>query len=201
MGVELVLKEGVRIEDLPGYKTKLSGSDHDTYTRHLVGNLEFHFGRHAYIEMSESIPPDLVGHVVISMRETFEWYAEREPGKYTHKSASAVVEITYTGGKHNRQQLNIKLTSETMEDAREIIELIRFGNIRPTKSLAAPQSGKSYRELLSTIAQQDHDIRSLRETIANKDSLIIGCTWINHLAIGIFGATAGIVLVMLLSRI
>ena len=104
-----------------------------------------------YIHLNQNSPiPQVLAEVVdeVSIFETIPAHPSRERGVYNLESARATVDVGYYGDLGGMMTYEVIITAKTLEDARELLERIKIGNIhRPDVSYDAPQSGKSRQEL------------------------------------------------------
>ena len=112
-------------------------------------------------------PGDPVPPILKSVVDEISLYDEipvalirRELGLYTHESAEAEVEPTYSGERHI-----IRIRGKKMEDVVELFRLIKAGAIRPSVSYQGPQSGKSRPELEKELKQARQELEELREKL------------------------------------
>jgi len=117
----------------------------------------------------QRIHPKLVGLVdEVSMRDRIQVshsiYARREAGIYNHETARAEVSVPQRGfGKDTDYHQNISISAKNMEDARELLHLIKTGQIRPTESYEGPQTGKSAAELHEELAEAQATIERMKQ--------------------------------------
>lgn len=124
----------------------------------------------------DRVHPDLVGLVdEVSIRSSLRISnkAIREAGIYRHKTAQGEVEAPFLDTSRNTTQ-NIAITAKNLEDALELLERIKAGEIRPETSYESTQSGMSRAELVQALATARADLRTLAEMARTRGFLLLG---------------------------
>lgn len=118
------------------------------------------------------VPPALTEYVTgFSVVDYIPGTPARENGVYDHKSATAEVETECTNAKNRTFKTKITIYTQKLEDARELLQLIRTGDIRPTKSYEGKQGGLSRQELEAQLAEANSRIEQLQLSQSDIDDL------------------------------
>jgi len=158
-----------KIKKLPSFTSKRypdnSGDDMRVMNQQLLRE-----GDRLYMMLGDhdAVPASLEDALEeITLRSFFPVLAKRETGIYRHKSAEAEVDERSTG--KGGSEYTFSARTKNIEDAQELLRLVRTGEIRPTESYEGPQDGPSRKDLeaeverLRNIARTaDKDYRELR---------------------------------------
>ncbi len=86
--------------------------------------------------------------------------AHREQGVYKHQSAVGEMEIVHQGKGHYTYFVKVK--ADKLEDAQELIRLIKVGTIRPYESYEGGQHGMSKMELERLLSVNEHKLTDVK---------------------------------------
>ena len=133
---------------------------HKWYSYRFLGDHVFRDEGRYYI-ISHEIEEDfseLIEDMVeeVSFYEQIPLYPERIMGVYVHKSATATVDIGFSGRK---EKYAVKIRGKKMEDVRELYRLIRNGKILPKESWEQEQMEKPSEPKVKVPAESDPNLR------------------------------------------
>lgn len=88
----------------------------------------------------------------VSLYEMFPWMADRETGVYHYKMAEGTVVFVRPFEGHG-PRYKVEISAKNLEDAKELLHMIKVGGIRPDESYEGPQCGESRTELKAMIEE------------------------------------------------
>ncbi len=147
-----------------------------THTHPYLG--EWQLGRHdgqytVYLSGLKGVVPSVLAKYFTGI-SAIEWISgtpARENGVYEHKSATTEVETECTDSRNRTFKTKLSIRADKLEDAEELYQLIRTGDIRPTKSYEAPQGGLSRKELETQLAEANSRVKQLQLSQSDTEDL------------------------------
>ena len=163
MSINVYLNKGIL--ELEGFKTQpyKDGSGDEMI---LNGTHVYRQDGRLHISWNETAP---ITEELRGLVEEISWYEQipqtgrREAGIYRHKSAEC--DLTPEDRSSNKRENRIyilKLRAKTLEDAHELMHMIKTGTIRPSESYEGDQQGLSRAELESELKRAQIDNKIIR---------------------------------------